>query len=175
MNFANIKSIAIPEGVVTKIVFGASVLWEKIKEGVSYINQVPISIDTSGNIFNGSGYKAGYRLSSSGVEKTLSGSVVTGYIPAKNGDVVRFKGIKWLRSETYDLDSKQYCYISCFNSTFGHAASYGNNASTDRFTKDENGVYTLNNILAASTAYIRISGIGNGEDLVVTVNEEIIE
>jgi hypothetical protein len=49
-------------------------------------------IDTSGNLYDGKGYKEDYRLNSSGVESSFSGMDVTGYIPIKAGDVIRISG-----------------------------------------------------------------------------------
>ena len=89
MNFANVKSITIPEGVVTKIVAAGVTLWE----AVSYKNLMPTSIDSSGAIYNGTGWKYGYRLSSSkGTETAASYHTITGFMPAKAGDVIRFSG-----------------------------------------------------------------------------------
>ena len=64
-----------------------------VKSAPSYINQIPLSTDSSGAIYNGGlGYKNGFRLSSSGEEKANAASFVTGFIPVKAGDVIRFSG-----------------------------------------------------------------------------------
>lgn len=55
----------------------------------AYTNQVPISIDIDGSIYNGCGWKGRHRLSSSGTEKEASNQTVFGYIPAKGGDTIR--------------------------------------------------------------------------------------
>jgi len=52
---------------------------------------IPGSIDTDGSIYNGIGYKSGYRLNSSATEVALSGSAVTGYIPYSENDVFCIK------------------------------------------------------------------------------------
>lgn len=57
----------------------------------AYTNLVPASIDSSGNVYNGKGYKENYRLSSGGGESQTNGAVVSGFIPY-NGQVIRSWG-----------------------------------------------------------------------------------
>ena len=54
------------------------------------INQIPVSTDASGAVFNGVGYQSGYRISSSGEIKSFDGQTITGFIPCKYSDTVRF-------------------------------------------------------------------------------------
>jgi hypothetical protein len=49
MDFANLKSLTIPEGEVAEITCNGVTLWKAI----TFTNQVPISTDTDGSIFNG--------------------------------------------------------------------------------------------------------------------------
>ncbi len=76
-----------------------------IKKGNSYTNQIPISTDTDGSIYNGTGYKTSSRCNSSGDVADCTGGTnppfVTGFIPCKQGDVIRLKN----------------CYIDAFNQT----------------------------------------------------------
>lgn len=53
MNFANVKSITIPEGKVKKITAGGVVLWEEI----SYTNLVPTAKYRDGTVLDGIGYR----------------------------------------------------------------------------------------------------------------------
>ena len=55
------------ESVMGNIVVSASAA----QPAPSYTNQIPISKDANGNIFNTTGYKEGYRLNSSGAESAL--------------------------------------------------------------------------------------------------------
>ena len=60
----------------------------------AYTNQIPISTDTDGSIFNSVGYKQNYRINSSG-DVVASGGIAadcfaTGFIPVKGGDIIRF-------------------------------------------------------------------------------------
>ena len=128
-----------------------------------YTNQIPLSVDTDGNIYNGTGYKAGYRLStSSGNESVSAEMTVTGFIPVKSSSVVRVKDI--------DMTSGDSTY-AVYNSSFTKATSGYCNA--DWTAEDANGVrsYTLNG--SSNFSYIRVSG-AFGEAPIVTVDEEII-
>lgn len=54
----------------------------------SSINQVPLSIDTDGSVYNGKGYVDGYRINSSGVNTAASNTLATGYIAATGGNTL---------------------------------------------------------------------------------------
>lgn len=154
-----------------------------------YKNWVPYSIASNGSIYNTTGYKNGYRLSSSGAEKALSGSTATGFIPAMRGDVIRMKGATWGTSV-----SDGYCYIIYYDASFNvlytvnkymnDTASNGisnvsNNNIIDKSASsvltDNNGVTTFNLVTMNTIPYyyIRISATGDGADMIVTINEEI--
>lgn len=187
IDFTGVKSVTIPEGVVKQITrkSDGTVLFKS-----GYTNQVPRSLSSGGgSIYNGTGYKNGYRLSSNGSEKSQNNSTVTGFIPAKPGDVIRMKGVTWGTSE-----SNGYCYILYAGSDFKNVFTINkyrqdtanNNMSnfTDKskvdlttsgiFT-DSNGVTTfiVNFNTTINYTYIRISAEGNGANMIVTVNEEI--
>ena len=145
---------------------------------VSYTNQVPISIGTDKNIFNGSGYQNGYRLNSSGLTKEQTNSTVTGFIPAKSGDVIRIKGYKW-----YDT-SNSLNYLCAYDSSFNFiggiiskGTAYTKNPTSSMTGTDEEAVLTIANI--STIAYVRISVYEQnnnsltGANLIVTVNQEI--
>lgn len=189
MDFSEVKKLTIPEGEVAKITDASgNVLWQAI----TFTNQVPISTDTNGSIYNGLGYKENVRLSSSGgvSSSAQNGSVTTGFIPWKNTDTVRVKGAEWLGTfEAYGA----HCYFNLYDSgknfiSQGTAGSSGYNANLKAqlsVVYDETtGVTTFEIInpdgstgtfraAAKSAAYIRINAMGKGADLIVTINEEI--
>lgn len=154
--------------------------------GPSYINQIPISTDENGNVYNGTGYKDGYRLSSVGtnpVEKEAEGSTLTGFIPVSaNTDVIRVKGVQLLKQT--ETQSGYRCYFQTYNS-----AKVGKGYSTpDHFADSSPGCYDLSydettgvytiRMTGMSTefpGYIRLNAVGNGADMIVTVNEEIVD
>ena len=182
MDFTNLKSLTILEGEVAEISVGGVLLWKS-----GYTNLVPLSTEIDGKtIFNsGKGYRDGYRLSSSGAEKTQSNTVVTGFIPAKRGDVIRMKGVTWGTTV-----SGGYSYIQTYNASGavihsvnrymmetsnGVSNVIGIDKSKSSITTDSNGVTTFNLVFTDTTAfeYIRINATGKGADMVVTINEEI--
>ena len=85
IDFANKQSLIIPEGEVVSIQF--------------LTNLIGSSIDTDGSVYNGCGYRDGYRLSSSGAEKEYTSSyfesTVTGFIPVSNLDVLYIEDCYW--------------------------------------------------------------------------------
>ena len=167
IDFSTLKSLKIPEGVVTKIVSAGVTLWEAVK----YKNWIPYSTTEDGKtIFNGVGYKDNSRLNSSAVVVDQTGYAAFGFIPLKAGDVVRVKGLTW--NSTYNTG----CYFWIFDSSFTKLKQKRpNGGSSDITVEDEgNGVtkFTIRTY-ATETAYFRISAYGSGANAIITVNEEI--
>lgn len=151
--------------------------------GPAYTNQIPISTDASGNLFVGTngekGYKTGYRFSlSSGSETSASGYKISGFIPAKQNDVLRIKDI--------DLTDETATNIIAFDSAKqklnGGTTTYGLGLYSF-FVKngtESNGVYkgtlsaSLHSAFGAKLAYIRIGSKSITADSILTVNEEIV-
>lgn len=155
-------------------------------------NLVPFStVSGGGEIYNSTGYKEGYRLSSSGDEKTQTNSVVTGFIPATTRDIIRMSGVSWAPTV-----SSGYSYIAFYDANYTLLATINeytggttngvsninagtvlnSNKTAHTITADSNGVYTFNLSYQdnASFSFIRISAEGAGANMIVTKNEEII-
>lgn len=129
-----------------------------------------------------------YRLSAStGEPKEHSGHIVTNFIPVKQGDVLRVKGL----NISSIVNSKE-CVIVAYKSdkTFEHAVYTGQtNTASDFYGQTQVVVdgaistYTIlmtdtgNNKATANTAFIRIDGALLGDytanDVIITINEEI--
>ena len=126
-----------------------------------FTNQIPISIDSSGAVYNGVGYKAGYRLStSSGNESAASGMTVTGFISVPSAATIRIKGI-----DLTSGNSTMAWYGTDFKFKSG---TYCNGAFE---AADANGV--RKKTFGNSAGYIRISG-AFGDNPIITVNEPIV-
>lgn len=153
---------------------------------VKYINQIPISINNSGGLFSSTGYKSGYRLSSSGEETAKDGMGVTGFIPVKKGDTIYIKNMKivTIAGQT----SADYCYLGIYNSDFTKnvCIKWTNlvNSTThsyliDNITTDSNGYVTSFRIadkyndFDLSATYMRISAVGIDSSAIITINEPI--
>lgn len=192
IDFTGVKAITIPEGDVKQITrkSDGAVLWKAI----TFTNQVPISTDTDGSIFNGTGYIENRRLSSSGglSGSAQNGSVTTGFIPFPNGDatIIRIKGVEFLNAHA-NHDGHYYLYFyDAQKAKYGdyHYLRSGDTASVSHIatiTRDANGVETiafnqqygdtnmLLNGVRNQAKYFRITAYGKGADMIVTINEEI--
>lgn len=152
-----------------------------VSTGVSYTNRLPLSIDSSGAVYNTTGYKTGYRLNSSGAEKQITESYydssvcVTGFIPCTAGDVIRLAG---LVIDPADTQAGAY-NLAVYDSSFAKVdvASWKDVLTHASATTDSDGhisAITLSGKFGtAAVAYIRLSAKGVTADSIVTVNEEI--
>jgi hypothetical protein len=161
---------------------------------VKYINQIPISTDTDGSIYNGTGYKADMRINSSGVATDFNPRVgntvfVTGFIPCKQGDVIRLKNcyidtdytkawqatatvgasdIFGIRSGVYNASKAKVDVFSWGNIYEGSKLVVSNytvvNQRATEFTIAKSGVSYIRLCLATDTT---------PADAIVTVNQEI--
>lgn len=177
--FYNKGKIAIPH-VTGDIVINITA----VPTAMPYTNLVPTAIDSDGSVFNSIGYKDGYRINSSGAEAAQAGSSVTGFIPFSIGDTLRIggEGVLWNKEDT-TLSAAIYAYDNNFNAITGQCIlnAYGKLAK-------ENGVYVYvlgsdtevisgsggsSKITNGNVAYIRVSAICSGSNLIITKNQEI--
>ena len=113
---SDITSTAYSNGVINiPTVTGVIVIQIAAAEIPSYTNQIPISKDASGNVFNGTGYKEGYRLNSSGAEVAADGYVVTGYMPFKLGQQILFDKFSGKESSNSGL-----CFCDANHTVLGY-------------------------------------------------------
>ena len=179
MGGTDITSTAYSDGNISiASVTGDIVITAVATKIVSYTNQVPISTDADGNVYNGTGYKDGYRINSSGAEAALRSATATGFIPFTKGQTIRIGG----EGITFD---KYGCLVMFYdlNKTtlidrgIGHDkvgnTNYGTwiTEETSVFCLDPNANYP--NTLTTEQGYIRVSANGNGANLIVTLDEEI--
>lgn len=157
--------------------------------GGDYTNILPLAVNTDGTPYVGNngekGYKTGWRLNSSLLEKEQSGMCCTGYLPITPGTTgtLRFKNI------TVSGTSGGYIYAfkSDFSSGIGANSLFESTLSNSYDAKT--GVYTItlgstagtNGVTVPGfsglqqTHYLRVS-IGNiNENTIITWNEEITE
>lgn len=154
----------------------------------NFTNQVPISTDTDGNVYNGTGYKDGWRIRSGGAEAENENATITGYIPYVKGDKLyiypSFTGIN--TSNTVNFYDSTFASLGqiCDN---GSAYGFCNQNPSAFKTQAINGISVLdlsNNTVAGveNIAYVRIgnsidashSVITSGAEMIITKNEEII-
>ena len=160
----------------------------KIPDVVTYTNWLPkaLALDGSGIFgedYNGDGVADGYkkdtRTSSSG-DTTGKGWCVTGLIPAKRGDIIRFKNMEYF-DISGDGGSTPRTTFFVYNSSFGKLTNTSHSPSTlpsENFAPvyGDNGdviQLTVPTSWSSSTAYIRICCGDLNENSIITVNEEI--
>ena len=139
-----------------------------------YTNQIPISTDVDGSVYNGKGYSTG-SLSSSGAVNADEYYSVTGFIPCKTNDELYF-------SDVNNDNATSYCRISLYTSAKVHIATINGGSSKPYYaTKeyDANGIIKKLTIMAGdgNTAYVRIAAkgaTGINANSVITRNEEIV-
>lgn len=186
MDFTKLKKLTIGGVELVKLFLGGVQVWAM----KTFTNQVPISTDTDGSIFNKVGYKDNVRLSSSGgiSGSAQNGSVTTGFIPFKVTDVMRLGSVEWKNATAnygghyyfnyYDSNKKFLDYLSSeSHATYSHVVTVtldGNGVETVVWNHDYGTTNSLlNNVRKA--AYVRITARGKGADMIVTINEEITE
>lgn len=140
-----------------------------IPEPEEIVNQIPISTNSSGTVYNGTGFKSGARLSSDGVtEKTdATVCVLTGYIPAVAGDIIRTQNVTFGGSDTGYISQ-----LWCYNASFGKVSNHSN--ATGIFGTAVDGIYTITVPSDTNIAYIRLQAQTLDDTSIVTVNQEIV-
>ena len=179
MGGTDITSTAYSDGNISiASVTGDIVITAVATKIVSYTNQVLISTDADGNVYNGTGYKDGYRINSSGAEAALSGFTTTGFIPFTKGQTIRIGG----EGITYDSYG---CMLMCYDTSKTVIANVGisydkvGNTNYGTWTTEETSVFCLDPVynypstFSGDSLYIRISAKGSGANLIVTLDEEI--
>lgn len=140
----------------------------------AYTNQIPLSVDASGAIYNGVGYKPDVLLNSSGSEVSGSGTFVSGFIPVKKGDIIRVKDTSSSAIDTscvFTLTSSKAGAANCGKtiSDISKNALYGTitiNGNVVTWDTSGIGYYFWN-----SFSWLRVTT--TSANSVVTVNEEI--
>lgn len=133
-----------------------------------FTNLLPKTTDANGNIYNGVGYKNGYRLNTGTGEEETTGvsNGVTGFIPFVKGDVLRLKGI---------TQGKNGNNVMQYRSDY---TKYGNPHYWASLIDQGDGVYIFDSSTSSSflatTAYIRLTLGAFTDDVIITKNEEII-
>ena len=177
-----VKAVTIPEGAVKAILCAGKTLWE----AGGYTNQVPLSIDTDGSIYNGSGYKNGYRVRSGGTEAALNNCSVTGYIPAQGGDSIRLSGWDFAAVSVGNAINVYDDSFACLGQFTSQGSGYGIFATGESYAGYGRSSVTVEDDVctwimppeAAGIRYLRLSGYDSlngapGARMIVTVNEEI--
>lgn len=168
-----------------------------VEDGIAYANLVTNSPDTDGNPYNGQGWKTGVRLSSGGgvSDNPQTGTVTTGFMPWQSLGKIRIKG------GTFTVNANEHYYVIFYNGSkakthaiddnsmlgsdgTGGSGAYGvikrsYDSTTGITTLDFSGFASASQTsevgaAARDAVYFRMCmPCSNGNDLIITVNEEI--
>lgn len=127
-------------------------------------NQLPISTDANGNIYNNTGYKNGIRWSSSaGAESSANDYGMSGFIPCNPGSILNVKNIT--------LASSSSGYLVLFDASKKILGTQ--NVSAANITIDGNGNYKIKVSTSYSNlAFVRTSFCLFNEKSVILVDQE---
>lgn len=171
------KLYVLPDGFI----YAYMLTETEVETGGGYTNVLPLAINADGTPYVGNngekGYKTGYRINSSRVEKEASGKACTGFIAVKNTDTVRLKNFK----NNGDINGYVHFYGSDFTTNTG-VAYEANTWNGSEFTfvparvnPDWPSNPSSNTNATDKTAYMRISTGIIDDTSIITINEEIVE
>lgn len=141
-------------------------------------NQLVVSTDENGKIYNGSGYLDNARIRSSLEITDFNYSMVTGFIPIKVGDVLYFS------KDCFKID---YKYADMMNIVFYddakeiissasmyHAVYALLQSIEETKTGYISAIKISNEEILGNVAYIRLTLIGSGDELMISKNEPLL-
>jgi len=175
MGGEDVTSTVYADGVITIAdVTGNVVITATAVKVYNVTNQLPISTDTDGSIYNGVGYKADSYISSGNVS-TKSGYYTTGFIPVSPGDTLYFENCGFGNQNSYNRiafydSSKSYLSSRQFSPANAANANITFNLDADGYVES---AVVGDVFYMADVAYARICCPYFGEDSVITVNEVI--
>lgn len=184
MDFTTMKSLTIGGVALEKMFINGVQVWQKEQE-VADPNRIPTSIDTDGSIYNGKGYKQGYRIRSGGAEAAASYVSCTGYIKVEPGDVVRISNCEFSaisNGNAINVSDANFTNLGQFTMqpvAYGILASSYSAYNASSVVEESTGVWKWIVPPAASgVAYIRLTcqetgNVAGPTDMVLTINEEI--
>lgn len=126
----------------------------------TYTNLIPTSIDTDGTIFNGVGYKTGYRISSSG-SISVSDMCITGFIDVEANQTIRLKNVT--------INGGEPPYVAWYNQD--KSFKVANAIETVWEYDSENDLYIGNS--GYNDGWLRISCHVIDSTSILTINEDI--
>lgn len=141
-------------------------------ESGTYTNLVSLSTDSSGDIFNLCGYINDFSLDSSGEETDRDGFTMTGYIPCSCDDTIRISGGQWSNASGNLVVAYDDSYIPLWSAQLSGNMDGSSGLSYSGGVAVFIGENVTNGELS-DMAFIRVSCEGDGENLIVTANEEI--
>lgn len=172
MPFANRWEFFGPGSLIVTIVNGTvTVKMASTPMAVAaYTNQIPISTDASGAVFNGVGYQQGYQLNSSGNPSPQESTYITGFIPVHSGDTVRFEGMA-LKEGTVTIEEQRIAFYDANKAVID--APYWKDIGTNTMSGGYLVSMTVPAYSGKTVAFARFGCYWIDSHSIITVNEEI--
>lgn len=183
MDGEDITSTAYNNGTISIAnVTGNVVITAKAQQRPNFTNLVPLSINADGTDFfvDGDGYDNGAYVNSSGVTGTHKSGTATGYIPVNAGvKTIRIAGDGlsidpiYTRIAFFDANFKLIYNLSYKNMGILHSTGVYYNG---QLIQEDSTLLTFKvtaNTNGRNGVYMRVCTIGDGAELVVTVDEKI--
>lgn len=155
-----------------------------IPDVVTYTNWIKNSINSDGTQFVGlngeDGYKSNYRINSSGAEASANGYYITGFIPVRTSDVVRFENLDYMNMSAPADGS--YVKFAFYKEDFSfkvisphYPDSLPSSVWAPVYREDGNvkQVTIPDSLGKSEIRYMRICARKITDDSIITVNEEI--
>ncbi len=158
MKLADMSRLTVGGVALKRLYVNGLCVWER----VGYTDQIALSTDFDGSVYNGIGYMPGtiITVGSVGVVSAYSnaGYAATGFIPARPGDVLRVVNMRRLYSICAYGADKQY--------SGGANVSVTLNGAVGTFVLDAD-------TYGDSFSYIRLTVTDPYEGMAATINEEM--
>lgn len=152
-----------------------------IPDVVTYTNWAKKATESDGvTIYNGKGYKENFRVNSSGTETAAENWTVTGYIPIKKGDIVRFQNCHVYNMTGITTTNRMH--FTFYDGTFAkveESSTYQVGSPPSSAWSAVHGddgdliQVTIPTSYSKTFAYMRITVDEINENSIITVNEEI--
>lgn len=195
MGGVDITSSAYSNGVISIASVTGDIVITAVSEAiVNYINQIPLSVTSTGEQYVGAngedGYSVGYRINSSGVEVAQSGVTTTGFIPVEPSDILYFYNVNL----NGIVDANKYCRINLYDENFAfifssdargiYASKDSKQVKSEGISFDENGMLFSASAVGLrywhgssvkNVRYIRVASTNMGSDAIITKNKPITD
>ena len=140
-----------------------------------FVNQIPISVDNDGSVYNGVGYKEGVRWStSSKAEAEFDGAFLTGWIQVEDGDIVRIKNMPINKGSSYVANQNNVAMANASRSIQWNFYTTTLPDLTDPSFDAAGNLIQFTVPLESGAKWIRFTAQNIDENSIVTVNEEIV-
>lgn len=141
-------------------------------------NQLPLAVDKEGTVFEGCGYRDNARIRGVLEIGETDYSFVTGFIPAKAGDVIYFSGNcfqpKYVNAHIMHIILGDYNRETVLSISMQEAETYFEILETNEYGF-ATALQVREDVVPGNVVYVRFTLIGSGAQQIISVNEPLDE